>query len=136
MVGHLIDDPDFQHVVEQLFEKHSLLSPLELGFGPLPMVALCRGNAFSASPLLYGCTVTWMASAFFSDPSAPTGSRFKCSACGCEQCSRVTVRKASGASYSTEFVSCAMCRVLYHWPGEVPRAPATLRSNDGQASGD
>jgi DNA-directed RNA polymerase subunit M/transcription elongation factor TFIIS len=73
-----------------------------------------------------------MRSAFVSDPLAPTGSRFKCTACGCEQCTRVSVRKPSGSSYRTEFVSCAMCRVLYHWPGEVPRAPVIASGDDRQ----
>lgn len=64
-----------------------------------------------------------MRSAFINDATAPTGIRFQCAACGCEGCSRVSVRKPNGSSYSTEFVECSGCRVLYHWIGEPPRAP-------------
>jgi hypothetical protein len=64
-----------------------------------------------------------MGESFISDASTVTGTRFQCAACGCDPCSRVCVRKPGGSSYSTEFVSCSMCRVLYHWPGELPRAP-------------
>jgi transcription elongation factor Elf1 len=59
--------------------------------------------------------------AFITDSTAPTGTRFRCTACGWEACSRVNVRKPSGAHYQTEFVSCGACRAMFHWIGEVPR---------------
>jgi hypothetical protein len=59
--------------------------------------------------------------AFIADTAAPTGSRFECAACGWSGCRRVTVRRPDGSHYSTEFVSCDGCRVLYHWAAEVPQ---------------
>lgn len=64
--------------------------------------------------------------AFIADPSAPTGTRFQCTACGWEACARVTVKKPTGDHYRTEFVSCGACRAMFHWIGEVPIAARPL----------
>jgi hypothetical protein len=59
--------------------------------------------------------------AFITDASAPTGRRFECTACGWSECCRVLVKRPTGEHYTTEFVACSACQVVYHWAGDVPR---------------
>lgn len=46
--------------------------------------------------------------------------RFECVACRSTRCTRVTVKRADGSNYETEFASCYWCGVLYHRAGPLP----------------
>src|SRR5687768_10943496 len=48
-----------------------------------------------------------------------TGVWFRCQ-CGCPTCTRVCVKRPDGSDYATEFVVCVGCKLMYHWPNEIP----------------
>lgn len=55
----------------------------------------------------------------FSLAGSPARPTFTCS-CGSKRCDRLVLKRPSGGDYTTEFVYCAQCRTVFHWPGEVP----------------